>query len=384
MAKHQGAGDTGIGLDLPAEPRAAIARLRQLWSAGQTPVVALAGAAGAIAEPEAAELLLEMERSVAGAQRREIRRALFRLRQKGVVVEKAAGLSSVASAGAEVNVQLSAWISQIDPQGEQLVWMAKGRATGGMACMWGAASESEGLTLIRAEHQSRREMREQLAMLNRAMPEPMVESDWGLADFLLADAYRRTPEDKRGQVGNYLALRAELIESSPPVQFEHPIHAEFAASLAQEPDARLLEQHPELMGFLLPKEAMASFVAEVEEIRQSPLVLNRFQQQERIEVVVTNALASLSAGEPHRRLLCRLENLAYRQARRGEQASATTVASAAARLRARSHSQDPFFLRLVRQALGAALTEQQAEAAQEPRLIMTPAEAMRARSPARR
>ncbi|HLH78130.1 MAG TPA: hypothetical protein VKV28_15105 [Candidatus Binataceae bacterium] len=380
MAKHPGAAQSRTELDLPAEPRAALARLRELWNAGQSPIAELADAAGAIAQPEAAELLFEMEASTAGAQRREIRRALFRLRQKGVAVDKA---PQQPVAGA-IAGECSAWISQIDPQGEQLVWMAKGRATGGMACMWGAVSESVGLTLIRAEHESRREMRAQLAKLNGAMPEPMVEADWSLADFILAEAYRRTPEDKRREVGNYLVLRAELIEAAPPAQFEHPIYREFAATLAQAPAPQLLEQHPELVGLLLTKEAMSPFVAEVEEIRQSPLVLNRFQQQERIEVVVAGALASLGEGEPHRRLLRRLENLAYRRARRGEQASASILASAAARLRERSHSQDAFFLKLVRHALGAALTDQQEEAAQEPRLIMTPAEAMRARANPRR
>lgn len=381
MAKHKGAGESRTGLDLPAEPQAAIARLRELWSARQTPVAELAGAAAAIADPEAAELLLEMETAAGGADRREIRRALFRLQQKGVAIPAKAPERAVVEAAAG---DFSAWISPIDSHGEQLIWLAKGRAAGGLVCMWGAVSESEGLTFVNSDHESRREMRAQLAKLNEAMPEGMIEADWRLADFLLAEAYRRTPEDKRPQVGNYLALRAELIETPPPAQFEHPIYGEFAAVPEQEPSPQVLEQHPELVGQLLVKEAMAPFVGEVEEIRQSPLVLNRFQQQERIEVVVTNALATLGEGEPHRRLLRRLENLAYRTARQGDRSTAMALASAAVQLRNRAHSPSAFFLQLVRQALGAALTEQQEEAAQEPRLIMTPAEAMRARSNPRR
>ena len=63
----------------------------------------------------------------------------------------------------------------------------------------------------------------------------MVEGDAGLADYILCEAFRRTPADKRSQVGNFLTLRTEIVGTPPPTEIVHPIYAEMAAALEHEP-----------------------------------------------------------------------------------------------------------------------------------------------------
>jgi hypothetical protein len=77
------------------------------------------------------------------------------------------------------------------------------------------------------------------------------------------------------------------------------------------------------------------------------------------------------------------EDTAYILARSGKTEAAGWTAAAAARLRAGVELKRlAFFRAFMRAQLGALIAEQREEAREEPRLIMTPAEAMRARQSA--
>ena len=95
------------------------------------------------------------------------------------------------------------------------------------------------------------------------------------------------------------------------------------------------------------------------------------------------ALGELIQGDNARRLRRHLEDTGYFFARTGKRAQAGWAAAAAAKLRDGTDLRHvAFFQIFMRTQLGAILAEQQEQAQQEPRLIMTPAEAMRARQAA--
>src|SRR5579872_6491050 len=79
---------TELGID-PSDPEQAVEKLRSLRTEANADQGKIAAAAGQIAIPAAARLLTEMEAGASGALRREIRRALFRLRQHGIEVSPA-------------------------------------------------------------------------------------------------------------------------------------------------------------------------------------------------------------------------------------------------------------------------------------------------------
>jgi hypothetical protein len=120
-------------------------------------------------------------------------------------------------------------------------------------------------------------------------------------------------------------------------------------------------------------------VDEIKSIRESVLVLNPIQQEERVNSVVARAVGELFVGERAATIRRRLEDIAYYMARSGRREAAGWAAAAAARLRdGVDASRIPFFQALVRTQLGAVFAQEQERAREEPRLIMTPAEAMRA------
>src|SRR5271168_2987692 len=73
-----------LGFDPALPPTEALAALRRLHAAGDAGVSAIAQALALILLPEAAVMLTELEHGASGGDRRAIRRALFKLRQRGI------------------------------------------------------------------------------------------------------------------------------------------------------------------------------------------------------------------------------------------------------------------------------------------------------------
>ncbi|MBV8053780.1 MAG: hypothetical protein JO071_00900 [Deltaproteobacteria bacterium] len=369
-----------LGFDPSAPPADAVAKLASLRTGANQ--IAIARVLGQIAAPEAAAMLAEMEVGTSGRLRREIRRSLFRLRQHGIETPVIAQPGKDAVQPADSITGLSGMMSVGDSDGMRIVWMIKARAGGGLKRLWALVSEKDGLLAVAAESLSRKELRADRAELEQRAGAPMVEADWRLADFIMCEAYRRTAEERRARVGNFLSLRAEIVPAAPPASLRHPIYDEFAAEAAGDPPADLM-QEPDIAAYKLPQDAIKPFADEMAQLEQSTLVLNRMVQEERVNAVLERAIEQLLTGDLAHRLRRRLEDTAYYFARAGKRAQAAWAVTAAAKLRDQMElKRIAFFQFFMRAQLGAILAEQQEKQQEQPRLIMTPAEMMRARAAA--
>jgi hypothetical protein len=370
-----------LGFDPQAAPDSALATLRQLRGTPGVSDGAIAHALGNIAATESAAMLAGMEAGATGTTRREIRRALFRLRQRGIAAPApAAPVAAQPATGADSG--LIALLSPADADGTRIAWLLKPRTGGGLKRLWGLVSETEGLLGATLDTLSRKEFRAERAEVERRAGTPFIDADWRLVDFILYDAYRHTPEARRGRVGNFLALRTEIIAASPPTEFTHPIYLEFTAAAAAEPSVDLMRE-PEVAAFQLPAAAVKPFADEVSNLNQSVIVLARVQQEERINTVVERALGELLTGDNGYRLRRHLEDSGYCFAHSGKPLQAGWAAAAAAIIRDGAElKRVAFFQTFMRAQLGALLAEKREQEQQETRLIMTPAEAMRARQAA--
>ncbi len=375
------------GFDPAAAPDRAVEKLEALRGAPGVADGAIARALGAIASPAAAAALARMEAQAAGAVRREIRRALYRLRQRGIepprtVMQAARAIAEARTGAAEAG--LDALLSPADADGARVVWLLKSRPGGGIRRLWGLVSERDGMLGVNLTSLTRKELRQDRADLERRAGVPMVEADWRVADFILCDAWRRTPEAGRREAGNFFAMRAELVAASPPAALDHPIYRDFAGEIEHDPPAELMAE-PEAGAFTFGPEAVRGYAEEIANLRNSVIVLNRAQQEERALLVVERAIGELLAGGNGVRLRRHLEDTAHYLARTGRRTQAGWAAAAAARLRDGADlKRIPFFQAFVRAQLGAVIAREEEQRREEPRLIMTPAEAMRARQAAMR
>lgn len=365
------------GFDATLAPAQAVAKLRELKASRAAPDVAIARALGNVLDTQAASMLAEMEAGAAGALRREIRRSLFRLRQHNI--EPPTTASPPASAEIVESSALTAMLSPIDVEGARIVWILKPRVRSGVTRLWALISDAEGLVGAQNSALSRRELKLERAQLEERAGMKLVDADWRLADFIACEAYRNTPAARRAKVGNFLTLRAELIGSPPPTEFEHPVYAELSAEIAAEPSVELLKE-PELLEWRLPEAAIKPYVEEISRAGESVIVTSPMHQQERVNAVIERAVAELLRGDNLRKIRRRFEDFAYYMMRDGRRTQAGWAAGAAARLRDGADvTKVLFFQALIRTQLGTVVAAEQQKAAEEPRLIMTPAEAMRAR-----
>ena len=370
------------GFDPALAPADAIAKIRELKGNAGIADGAIARALGRIADARAAAMLIEMEAGTAGAIRREVRRALYKLKQHGIDAPESSAHAAItvgaASTPHDTDGEKSAMLSPIDAEGARIVWIVKPRVQGGVIRLWALISEHEGLVGAQNTGLSRRELKSEREALERRAQVKLVDADWRVADFIACEAWRNTPESRRGQVGNFLTIRSELIASPPPTELLHPVYAELAAEAAGEPSVELLKE-PELLEWRLPDAKLKAYVEEIASAGESVIVLNPLHKQERVNAVIDRATAQLLTGDNGRAVRRRLEDIAYYMARVGRRAQAGWAAAAAARLRdGIDVTKVLFFQAFIRTQLGTVAAAEHQKAEQEPRLIMTPAEAMRA------
>ncbi|HKN13241.1 MAG TPA: hypothetical protein VJX68_08595 [Candidatus Binatus sp.] len=366
------------GFDPAVAPADAIAKLRELKGKAGIADVSIARALGNIADTSAAAMLVEMETGAAGAIRREVRRALYKMKQHGIDAPES-GAPAVSTVQDNASEKIDAMLSPIDIEGARIVWIVKPRVQGGVIRMWALISERDGLVGAQNTGLSRRELKSEREELERRAQIKLVDADWRVADFIACEAWRNTPESRRGHVGNFLTLRSELIASPPPTELVHPVYGELAAEAAGEPSVDLLKE-PELLEWRLPDAFLKPYVDEIAQAGESVIVLSPVHKQERVNAVIDRATAQLLSGDSGRRIQRRLEDIAYYLARVGRRTQAGWATAAAARIRdGIDVTKVLFFQAFIRTQLGTVAAAEQQKAEAEPRLIMTPAEAMRAR-----
>ena len=366
-----------LGIDPVAAPQQALETLRALSDRPGANAAAIARALGDIKIAGAADLLAAMERHASGAVRREIRRALFRLRRFGIEPSPGPEPQAESKPAVAEPADITALLTTFDPTGTRLVWIMKPRIQGGVTHLAAVTSESEGLLGAGVTERSRRELREKRAETERQFDFRMIEADWRLADLIVCEAYRHTPPSGRREVSDFLARRAEITAEPPPgPDFTHPVYREVLSEPA-EPSTELLATLA-IREWNFPAEEIKPYVEEINELQRSTLVLNPLQQRDRVEAVLDRALTGLFSGERGYRIRRRLEDIAYYSAHTGQVEHARSAAAAAAAIRDGADlKRIPFFRGFVQVVLGATLAEQEERAKEEPRLIMTPAEAMR-------
>jgi len=369
------------GFDPAASTSDQIGKLRELRGKSDAIDLAIANALGAIEDPAAGAMLVEMEANASGALRREVRRAIYKLRQRDIEVKEPE--AERAATQAPVDSGLTALMSPIDPEGGQIVWMIRARAQGGVVRLWGLVNDTRGLAGAQNHALTRRELKAQQEDLEQQSGVKLVEIDPRLADFILCDAYRRTSDADRLNVGSFYALRAEITGASIPHEFSHPIYEEFAKEAAGEPAIDLLKED-EVKAFRFAPKELEPYLEEVNRASESVLVVSRSSQEDRILGAVDKAVGELLSGERAARLRRRLEDTGLYLARTGRREQAGWAAAAAAKIRDGAELKKiPFFRSLVQTQLGAMMVQEAERKREEPRLIMTPAEAMRAQEQAR-
>jgi hypothetical protein len=261
--------------------------------------IAVAERCGALLSVESASLLARIEREARQDKllRREARRSLYRLKQKGIEPAPRAVAEAPRPRPALGAPEAEGFLSISDATGDRLVWILKTRSGGGLLHLSAVVNEPAGLkeaVLAEVNRKGIRGLREELRSRHGVR---MVDVDWRYGDWLVAEGYDRARQ--RGvaaeSVTRYPQLRLQLF-GTPAREFTtllRPVTADAAAELAS--SGTILEE-PEMQHWILTEKAIGPHLARYREIRNSPIVLDRASQLARLEEILASALSELFAG----------------------------------------------------------------------------------------
>jgi len=200
-------------LGVPAEA-ATVEALANALEAGPETALAVADLCGGIASEASAALLRRIEDGARQDKllRREARRALYRLKQKGVVAAEPARAAEAEARPALSGPEAEGFLSAGDPLGDRLFWILKPRSGGGLFHLSTVVNEPGGLkeaVLAEVNRKGMRALREELQSRHGLR---MVEVDWRYCDAIASEGYERARS--RGQVAesaaHYPQLRLQL------------------------------------------------------------------------------------------------------------------------------------------------------------------------------
>lgn len=295
------------------------------WQAGSTPEelrahigrdaaadLAIAARLGGIADDVSVALLQELGNSTDKLVQKEIKRSLYRLEQKGVAIPKEVPPAPVRlAASAPV---LEGYLSAVDNNGDQLVWVVRGDASG-VLHLFAVVNELGGLKDLGLFETSRKSLRAARADMAEQHGIHMHEADWRYCDYSIDRAFRRSRERGDTSHGDLPGMRRRLTDapvtpSAAPIRSLLDIEEVRADSAARERSAQLMRE-PEVRQWLLPYDTIAPYLDEWKAILDSPIVLSEEQQRERLESLSDKLVREVFSGEERGAWVWRLETLAY-------------------------------------------------------------------------
>ena len=352
------------GLD-PAT--ASAAELFAAYEADSALGAAVSEALGDRAEPASAAMLRRIEGAAEARKdkdlRRAARRALYRLAQKGIAPPAEPQPPATAAAPARA-IDAEGFLSPLDSQGDRLLWIVKPRPGG----VWHSSvvvNEPGGLkesVLAETTRKAIRTLRDELAKRHGVR---MVEVDARYVDWIASEGFERARAagSLSASAASHPSLRLQLF-LDPPAPAPSPIRALVSAQEVRG-DATLLRDaaslfEADLRLWFLPARDVETYLARVRAMRDSPIVLDRHQQRDRLEEIAVAAITEIFGGERKASWIRRLEEMSYVLAKGGRRDPARALFASALALEASESGgrEIPFFETLVRRTFGLFLMEE--------------------------
>jgi hypothetical protein len=366
----------GVSLD-DVSPEG-ISRLAAEFGKNKDTNLAVVYTLGRAPDPTAAQTLAAIERCVVDKDlKKEIRRAFFKLGQKGLVSPHVDAVETRGVSLFRQESSVEAYMSAVDGGGGRLLWIAKPQPNHGLQVIQAMLHDREGLLRIGAAQMPRKELRKMAADIKQQHGVTMIAVPWEFADHKLYEGYEKAKA--RGQSGleNFYEVRS-IIATGKPTEQLHPIYNKIDRYDVRdgpwrEASRRLLDE-PELRYWILTDDWLQAFLPQLEEAQTSRLVLNPAQKEERSAAIVRDAVKNLCSGDNGKAFQRRMEDMALYFFETGRAAQAKL--SLAIALQAAEGDPGPldvsFLTGLVQKSFAFLLAQSKAKREEEPSLIIKP------------
>jgi hypothetical protein len=367
------------GLKVDDLSPAFVPRLEEQWGKGRETDLAIVFFLGKIADSAAATALLRMD---GGAEdkdlKKEIRRSLFKLSQKGLTIpETDRAAEKTPTPILSRSPEIEAYMSPVDGAGGRLVWIVKPQAGHGLQTIQAMVNDRAGLLRIGGAQVRRKELRNMAQEIKKQHGVTMISVPWDYADGMIYEGFEKAKSTGRSGLENFHQLRSILSAAKPRAQ-DHPVYrrvnsGEVREGAWRELSRRLLDE-PEFRFWVLDADWMEPFLGQLQEAQTSRLVLNPMQKEERMAAIVRDAVKTLCTGETGRIMQRRMEDMAFYFVEAGR-AQMAKLALAVAQQIAEG---DPgpldisFLTGLVQRSFAVYLSQEKSKAEEEPSFIVKP------------
>lgn len=357
---------------------ALVARLEQWGSGGKPAALAAVFLLGKIADASAVDALTNLDRRITDKEvKKEIKRSLFKLSQRGLVPARIEAEPRTSTPLFSRGPEIEAYMSPVDGSGGRLVWIARPQPNRGLQVLQAMVNDREGLERVAGAQIPRKQLRKMAEEIKQRHEVTMISVPWEYADAAVCEAFERAKGRGRTGLENFHQLRA-LISSRKPEAVEHPVYRRLNSMDAREgawrERSRLLLDEPELRFWILDPDWMEPFVPELEEAQTSRLVLNPAQKEERLAGIVRDAVKELCSGDKGKLFRRRMEDIALYFIETGRPDSAKLAFAVALQ----TGEGDPgpldisFLTGLVQKSFAFYLSQEKNKAQEEPSLIIKP------------
>lgn len=356
----------------------AVALLNDHLGEGRETDLAIAFLLGRIADAGALEALTSLGKKVIDKEvRKEVRRSLFKLAQRGMSAPLEPGGNSGERRVFKLGPEIEAYLSSVDGAGGRLVWLARPQAGSGIQLLQGMVSDRAGLLRVGVAVVRRKELRRMAQDIKEKHRITMISIPWEYGDQILYSGFEKAKSLGASEIEQFSSLRA-MFNPAKPKASAHPIYERLPldsvrAGAWRELSRRLLEE-PEFRLWLLDEDWILPYLEQLQQAQESRLVLNEFQKEERFAAIVRGAVQEIFSGEIGRLFQRRMEDMAlYLLATKREEAAKLALAVALQLGEGSPGGLDISFLTgLVQKSLAFYLSQAKAKAAEEPSLIIKP------------
>ena len=238
------------------------------------------------------------------AVRRAAKRALYRLSQRGVAPVPPPPAAPVVRRGTPHAVR--AWLSGIDGSGSRAAWILFEGAYGGGALCSLILNDVVGITEVAGGDITKRRLEAELASLRAAQKLPWVETEPARALGLVAEAlelHQQRGTSPPASFGRWQPFFADVAPAGPPpVREADPALAERSVELLG---------LPEMAGWFLDPDAVQRDALDLQEARESRLVVSDQIKAERQEAIVQRVIEREFTPDARRRWSRRFTEMAW-------------------------------------------------------------------------
>jgi len=366
------------GLDVETPSSGMVDPLRAQFGKDRSTDLALVYLLGRIADAGSVEALEGLTSKARDKEvKREIRRSLFKLSQRGFApTEKEA--HDASKPNFRLTPQIEGYLSPVDGGGNYLLVLVRPQIGGGLLVIQAAVNDRQGLQRIGGNVIRRKEFRQMMNDMKLQHGISMVPIPWAYGDWRLHAAYEQASARGAEGIADYPTLRshlttAEVKEQSHPV-ISHFDRREIEESGQFDANRRLLDE-PEFNMWLIDEDLLAPYIERAAALSESRIVLNSMQKEERLQSIVKEAVQGIFLDDTMRPIFeRRLQDVALCLvlSDRAEKARAVLgVALALERKELGGLLGIPLLEDLVRRSL-ALYMKQEKEKPPEPSLIIKP------------